>query len=162
MWICEDANKITSWNTQHFGGGWLYSCLKKFSKYISDIYDMSLLEGSSTPTLYIEHTVAKVKVGGICFLKTSHTHMSARIFLSVTQRITSHRCEEWLQLANRFRNVNVSISGFKVNFPQSLLLRLRNAVECTAFLLHIWDVTDSYPSPQTMPRFFMLVFSSIT
>lgn len=49
---------------------------KKFSKSISDIYEMSLLEGSSTPTLYIEHIVAKVKVGGICFLKTSHTHTS--------------------------------------------------------------------------------------
>jgi len=65
-------------------------------------------------------------------------------------------------MANKFRNVNLSISGFKVHFPHSLLLRLRNAVECTAFLLHILDATDSNPNPQTTSRFFILVLSSIT
>jgi hypothetical protein len=136
-------------------------CLTKFSKYISDICEMLLLEGSSIPTLYIEHTVAKVTVGGNMLFENI-THMNTHFFLSVTQRITSHGCEEQLQLANNFRNANVSISGFKVNFPQSLLLRLGNAVERTAFLLHIWGVKDSNSGPKTMSMFFMLVLSSIT
>jgi hypothetical protein len=73
-------------------------------------------------------------MGGIYNLKISHTHTHACacLFWSVSQSITSHGCKEWLQLANKFRNVNVSISGFKVNFPQYLLLRLSTAVKCTA------------------------------
>jgi hypothetical protein len=84
----------------------------------------------------------------------THTHTHTHVYTSacaclcwsVTQRITSQGCEEWLQLVNKFRNINVSISDFKVNFPQYLVLRLSIAVKCTAFPILIWDIKDSNPA----------------